>query len=115
VQCVRECAYRAPARWCHERACELIIKCSASANAPTERQRGGVMSDLREPDLPRTMKQRDGRALRPGWTTGSCATAAAKAAVLALATGDPQHEVEIALPGKDGEWAQRVRFVVERC
>lgn len=73
------------------------------------------MSDLREPDLPRTMKQRDGRALRPGWTTGSCATAAAKAAVLALATGDPQHEVEIALPGKDGEWAQRVRFVVERC
>ena len=73
------------------------------------------MSDLREPDLPRTMKQRAGKALRPGWTTGSCASAAAKAAALALATGDPQQEVEIALPGKDGEWAQRVRFAVERC
>jgi cobalt-precorrin-5B (C1)-methyltransferase len=73
------------------------------------------MSDLREPDLPRTMKQRAGKALRAGWTTGSCASAAAKAATLALATGDPQHEVEIALPGKDGSWRQRVRFAVERC
>jgi len=73
------------------------------------------MSDLREPDLPRTMKQRAGKALRPGWTTGSCASAAAKAAALALATGDPQHEVEIALPGKDGDWRQRVRFAVDRC
>ena len=73
------------------------------------------MSDLREPDLPRTMKQRAGKALRPGWTTGSCASAAAKAAALALATGDPQPDVEIALPGKDGSWGQRVRFAVERC
>jgi cobalt-precorrin-5B (C1)-methyltransferase len=73
------------------------------------------MNDLREPDLPRTMKQRAGKALRPGWTTGSCASAAAKAAALALATGDPQPDVEIALPGKDGAWGQRVRFAVERC
>jgi cobalt-precorrin-5B (C1)-methyltransferase len=73
------------------------------------------MNDLREPDLPRTMKQRAGKALRAGWTTGSCASAAAKAAALALATGDPQQEVEIALPGKDGEWTQRVRFAVDRC
>lgn len=73
------------------------------------------MSDLREPDLPRTMKQRAGKALRPGWTTGSCASAAAKAAALALATGDPQPDVEIALPGKDGSWGQRVRFAVDRC
>ncbi len=72
------------------------------------------MNELREPDLPRTMKQRSGKALRPGWTTGSCASAAAKAAALALATGDPQPDVEIALPGKDGSWAQRVRFAVER-
>ena len=74
-----------------------------------------MSGELREPDLPRTMKQRAGKALRSGWTTGSCASAAAKAAALALATGDPQHEVEIALPGKDGEWGQRVRFGVERC
>ncbi|HEX4788631.1 MAG TPA: cobalt-precorrin-5B (C(1))-methyltransferase [Actinospica sp.] len=73
------------------------------------------MNELREPDLPRTMKQRGGKALRTGWTTGSCASAAAKAAALALASGDPQDEVEIALPGKDGEWTQRVGFAVARC
>ena len=70
---------------------------------------------LRSPDLPRTMKERDGKALRSGWTTGSCASAAAKAATLILTTGDPQHEVEIALPGKDGHWSQRVTFSTERC
>ena len=41
---------------------------------------------LREPDLPRTAKVRP-TALRTGWTTGACATAAAKAAVTALVTG----------------------------
>ena len=61
------------------------------------------------------MKERDGKALRSGWTTGSCASAAAKAATLILATGDPQAEVEIALPGKDGRWSQRVTFATERC
>jgi cobalt-precorrin-5B (C1)-methyltransferase len=61
------------------------------------------------------MKERSGKALRSGWTTGSCASAAAKAATLALITGDPQAEVEIALPGKDGHWSQRVAFDVERC
>ena len=39
--------------------------------------------ELREPDLPRTAKVRP-RALRTGWTTGTCASAAAKAAVTAL-------------------------------
>jgi len=73
------------------------------------------MNDLREPDLPRTMKERGGKALRPGWTTGSCASAAAKAAALALASGDPQHEVEIAIPGQDGAWTRRVGFAVARC
>jgi cobalt-precorrin-5B (C1)-methyltransferase len=73
------------------------------------------MNEFREPDLPRTMKQRGGKALRQGWTTGSCASAAAKAAALALASGDPQDEVEIALPGKDGGWTQRVGFAVARC
>ncbi|HEV2634913.1 MAG TPA: cobalt-precorrin-5B (C(1))-methyltransferase [Actinocrinis sp.] len=71
--------------------------------------------ELRSPDLPRTMKERDGKALRSGWTTGSCASAAAKAATLALVTGAAPTEVEIALPGKDGRWTQRVTFAVERC
>ncbi len=65
--------------------------------------------ELREPDLPRTAKVRAG-ALRPGWTTGSCASAAAKAATLALATGQTPAEVEIGLPA-----GRRVRFAVHRC
>ncbi|TDC80755.1 cobalt-precorrin-5B (C(1))-methyltransferase [Micromonospora sp. KC606] len=64
---------------------------------------------LREPDLPRTAKVRP-TALRTGWTTGACATAAAKAAVTALVTGTPPKEVEIGLPA-----GQRVTFPVARC
>jgi cobalt-precorrin-5B (C1)-methyltransferase len=64
---------------------------------------------LREPDLPRTMKVRQ-KALRPGWTTGACAAAAAKAATVALVTGEPQTWTEIALPS-----GRRVTFATERC
>ena len=73
------------------------------------------MNELREPDLPRTMKVRGGKALRSGWTTGTCSAAAAKAAALALVTGQSHSDVEVALPGKDGTWTQRVAFPVERC
>jgi len=66
--------------------------------------------DLREPDLPRTAKVAR-RSLRPGWTTGTCAAAAAKAATAALLTGQPQTQVEVALP-RTGRW---VAFAVERC
>ncbi|GAA1974120.1 cobalt-precorrin-5B (C(1))-methyltransferase [Catenulispora subtropica] len=65
--------------------------------------------DLREPDLPRTMKVRQ-KALRPGWTTGACAAAAAKAATVALVTGEPQTWTEIALPS-----GRRVTFATARC
>ncbi|MDI5942108.1 cobalt-precorrin-5B (C(1))-methyltransferase CbiD, partial [Micromonospora sp. DH15] len=65
--------------------------------------------ELREPDLPRTAKVRP-TALRTGWTTGACATAAAKAAVTALVTGVPQRQVEIGLPA-----GSRVAFPVARC
>ncbi|WP_410809048.1 cobalt-precorrin-5B (C(1))-methyltransferase [Micromonospora sp. 067-2] len=68
-----------------------------------------VEPPLREPDLPRTAKVRP-TALRTGWTTGACATAAAKAAVTALVTGAAQPEVEIGLPA-----GRRVRFPVARC
>ncbi|SEG55777.1 cobalt-precorrin-5B (C1)-methyltransferase [Thermomonospora echinospora] len=64
---------------------------------------------LREPDLPRTMKVRQ-RALRTGWTTGSCASAAAKAATSLLRTGRRPDHVEIALPS-----GNRVTFRVEDC
>ena len=37
-------------------------------------------------------------ALRRGWTTGACATAATKAALTALLTGDFPDPVEITLP-----------------
>jgi cobalt-precorrin-5B (C1)-methyltransferase len=39
-----------------------------------------------------------GSSLRRGWTTGACATAAAKAAYIALVTGDFPDPVEITLP-----------------
>ncbi|MBO0771636.1 MAG: cobalt-precorrin-5B (C(1))-methyltransferase [Actinobacteria bacterium] len=64
---------------------------------------------MREPDLPRTAKVRP-RALRTGWTTGTCASAAAKAAVTALREQAPQAEAEVALPG-----GRRARFAVESC
>ncbi len=54
------------------------------------------MDELREPDLPRTMKERP-RALRTGFSTGANAAAAAKAAALALA-GDVPATVEIPFP-----------------
>jgi cobalt-precorrin-5B (C1)-methyltransferase len=67
------------------------------------------LPELREPDLPRTAKDRP-RALRTGWTTGSCASAAAKAAALLLAGGEPPSWVEIGLPS-----GRRVTFAVERA
>ena len=65
--------------------------------------------EIREPDLPRTAKVRQ-KALRTGWTTGSCAAAAAKAAVTALRTGQAQQTVEIGLPS-----GRRVQFPVDTC
>jgi cobalt-precorrin-5B (C1)-methyltransferase len=65
--------------------------------------------ELIEPDLPRTAKVRK-QALRTGWTTGTCAAAAAKAATTALHTGEIQQTVEIGLPS-----GQRVRFPVDKC
>ncbi len=65
--------------------------------------------ELREPDLPRTAKVRK-QALRTGWTTGTCAAAAAKAASTALITGESQDTVEIGLPS-----GRRVRFPVAEC
>ncbi len=64
---------------------------------------------LREPDLPRTAKDRP-RALRTGWTTGTCSSAAAKAATTALASGDCPEWVEVALPS-----GNRVTFAVDSC
>ena len=67
------------------------------------------LPELREPDLPRTAKVRP-RALRTGWTTGTCASAAAKAAAQLLASGEAPGSVEVGLPS-----GQRVCFAVERA
>ncbi|MDP9399142.1 MAG: cobalt-precorrin-5B (C(1))-methyltransferase [Actinomycetota bacterium] len=64
---------------------------------------------LREPDLPRTAKVRP-KAPRTGWTTGSCAAAAAKGAATALAEQRPQEVVEIPLPS-----GRRVTFALHSC
>ncbi|MCH7714459.1 MAG: cobalt-precorrin-5B (C(1))-methyltransferase, partial [Chloroflexi bacterium] len=64
--------------------------------------------DKKESDYSRQTVKR--RALRTGYTTGSCAAAAAKAAVQALLTGETVSEVTIHLPvGKD------VAFTINRC
>jgi cobalt-precorrin-5B (C1)-methyltransferase len=68
---------------------------------------------LREPPMPPSMARASDEKLRTGWTTGTCAAAAAKAAALALITGEPQGSVEIRLPKKGEE--RRVSFEVERC
>jgi cobalt-precorrin-5B (C1)-methyltransferase len=65
---------------------------------------------LREPDLPRTAKMRP-KALRTGWTTGTCASAAAKAAATLLAQGPPPPPwVEVGLPS-----GRRVTFAVDNA
>ena len=63
--------------------------------------------ELREPDLPRTAKVRP-TALRTGWTTGTCASAAAKAATMLLDSGEAPSWVEVALPS-----GRRVTFAVD--
>jgi cobalt-precorrin-5B (C1)-methyltransferase len=65
--------------------------------------------ELTEPDLPRTAKVRP-KALRTGWTTGTCASAAAKAATTALRDQVIQRTVEVGLPS-----GRRVSFDVESC
>jgi cobalt-precorrin-5B (C1)-methyltransferase len=64
---------------------------------------------LREPDMPRTMKVRQ-KALRTGWTTGRCASAAAMAPALALVRQRAPEWVEIGLPS-----GRRVTFAVDSC
>jgi cobalt-precorrin-5B (C1)-methyltransferase len=67
--------------------------------------------ELREPNLPASAR-RVATGLRTGWTTGTCAAAAAKAACLALVEGRPSAEVEVPLMTRR---AQRARFPVESC
>lgn len=64
------------------------------------------MSTSEPPLSPEVAARRHG--LRTGWTTGTCASAAAKAAVVGLATGVPPERVEVALPG-----GTRVAFAVQ--
>jgi cobalt-precorrin-5B (C1)-methyltransferase len=59
------------------------------------------------------MERVKGEKLRTGWTTGTCAAAAAKAAARALLTGEPQGRIDVKLPRKGEE--RRVSFEVERC
>lgn len=56
-----------------------------------------------EPDEPFT-EHRDSRGLRLGWTTGTCASAAAKAAATGLFTGTPPAAVDVALPNGHRVW-----------
>jgi cobalt-precorrin-5B (C1)-methyltransferase len=68
-------------------------------------------AELREPNLPASARRVATGKLRKGWTTGTCSTAAAKAACLLLRDGDAPAEVEVPLARGEG----RPTFAVERC
>jgi cobalt-precorrin-5B (C1)-methyltransferase len=68
---------------------------------------------LREPPMPPSMARAKDEKLRSGWTTGTCAAAAAKAATKALLTGELQDRIDVRLPKKGNE--RRVGFEIERC
>ena len=68
---------------------------------------------VREPSMPPSMARVTGEKLRTGWTTGTCAAAAAKAAAKTLLSGEVQREVDVKLPRRGEE--RRVKFEVERC
>ena len=68
---------------------------------------------LHEPPMPPSMARAKDEKLRTGWTTGTCAAAASKAAASALLTGEQQARVDVKLPKKGEE--QRISFEVERC
>ncbi|MHB1987880.1 MAG: cobalt-precorrin-5B (C(1))-methyltransferase [Acidimicrobiales bacterium] len=59
-----------------------------------------------EPELSEEVAARR-RSLRTGWTTGTCASAAAKAAAIGLVSGEVPEEIDVALPSGD-----RVSFPV---
>ena len=61
----------------------------------------------REPDLAPEVAART-KGLRAGWTTGTCASAAAKAAAVGLVSGTAPEQVEVGLPS-----GRRVSFSVE--
>src|SRR5262249_52241295 len=57
----------------------------------------GIVTTLCPRPIGMAMSSKD-RPLRRGWTTGTCATAAAKAAYVALMTGEFPDPVEVTLP-----------------
>jgi cobalt-precorrin-5B (C1)-methyltransferase len=83
---------------------------SSDPTAAPPGDRPQAAAELREPNLPASARRVE-RGLRRGWTTGTCAAAAAKAGALALERGRAPEEVEVPLllPGR------RQRFPVERC
>ncbi|MGI9033436.1 MAG: cobalt-precorrin-5B (C(1))-methyltransferase [Acidimicrobiales bacterium] len=49
-------------------------------------------------------ERRDSRGLRLGWTTGTCASAAAKAAATGLFRGTPPAAIDVAIPDGSRHW-----------
>ena len=68
----------------------------------------------REPDLAPEVAARK-KGLRAGWTTGTCASAAAKAAAVGLVRGAAPTEVDVALPSGRRVWFPVEIEVANRC
>jgi len=67
-----------------------------------------------EPDLAPEVAART-KGLRAGWTTGTCASAAAKAAALGLVSGTAPGEVDVALPSGRRVWFRVESEAAQRC
>ncbi len=68
----------------------------------------------REPDLAPEVAART-KGLRAGWTTGTCASAAAKAAAVGLVSGTAPTEVDVALPSGRRVWFPVEPEAAHRC
>lgn len=84
------------------------VKVAKSAKAVKPNRGGEAATPVKtvEPPLSVDVAARR-KGLRTGWTTGTCASAAAKAAALRLTTGSVPKSVEVALPA-----GRRVNFEV---
>ncbi len=71
------------------------------------------MSEPHEPELSPDVAAAKG--LRTGWTTGTCASAAAKAATVGLVSGSPPSQVEVGLPSGERVWFTVEAETTNRC
>ena len=110
----RSATARAPAARTSTTPATATATARSGAPTATAGRRAMEPPELREPNLPASARRVANSKLRRGWTTGTCATAAAKAACLLLRDGDAPAEVEVALPRSEQRAVVRGRALRAR-